>query len=375
MQNYINFRKWQTDLDFLAVSCYFCYVLRKTIFALAALTVLVLGGVLAWNWLQDNRMPNFQKAGDLYVYPGDGVEKVIQRICKGNEVKDRKSLERTFAAKKVSEFLTPGHYYISKNNSSVYVARMLNNGWQSPVKLTLTGNLRIKSNIAAKIASQLLIDSATVHNALNDAELLAKYDCTPRSVFSLLMPDTYEIYWTASIEDILDKQKAAVDAFWTPANLQKAKNLNLNRQTASILASIVDAESNYEPEMPKIAGVYLNRIKIGMPLQADPTVAFCFNYKPQRILKKHLEVDSAYNTYKHTGLPPGPICVPTRAALEAVLNPDFGGVWGNGNLYFCANSDFSGTHAFARTLSEHNANAAAFQKEMTRRHREKMKAN
>ena len=121
--------------------------------------------------------------------------------------------------------------------------------------------------------------------------------------------------------------------------------------------------------MPKIAGVYLNRLKIGMPLQADPTVAFCYDYQLNRILLKHLEVDSAYNTYTHTGLPPGPICVPTRAALEAVLNPDFGGTWGAGNLYFCANSDFSGTHVFAKTLSEHNRNAAAFQAELNRRGR------
>jgi len=135
------------------------------------------------------------------------------------------------------------------------------------------------------------------------------------------------------------------------------------------LASIVTAESNNEAEMPKIAGVYMNRLKIGMPLQADPTIAFCYDYQLNRILLKHLEVDSSYNTYKHTGLPPGPICVPTRSAMEAVLHPDFGGTWGAGNLYFCANPDFSGTHVFAKTLSEHNRNAQAFQAELNRRSR------
>ena len=123
--------------------------------------------------------------------------------------------------------------------------------------------------------------------------------------------------------------------------------------------------------MPLIAGVYLNRLAAGMPQQADPTVAFCFDYKPQRILHKHLEVDSPYNTYRHPGLPPGPICVPSKAALEAVLNPDYGGERGKGNFYFCANPDFSGRHIFARTLSEHNANARAFQAELTRRARAK----
>jgi len=238
-----------------------------------------------------------------------------------------------------------------------------------PQKLTLTGNLRIKSNIAAKIASQLLLDSATVYKALNDERLLADYGFTPRTVFSLLIPDTYDLYWTSSMVDVLDRQKAAWDAFWTPDNDAKAKALHLTRQQVSTLASIVKGESNHEPEMPRIAGVYLNRLKVGMPLQADPTIAFCYDYKLNRILNRHLTVDSAYNTYIHAGLPPGPICVPTRAALEAVLNPDFGGVWGNGNFYFCANPDFSGTHVFARTLAEHNRNAEAFRAELNRRSR------
>ena len=345
--------------------------MKKLIIIISALAIAAIGGCIAWGWLRDNKLPNFGKAGDLFVYPGEAASDVLDRILASYEVQSPKSLERSFKAKEVASYMKPGHYYISKSNSSVYVARMLNNGWQSPVKMTLTGNLRIKSNIAAKISSQLLIDSATVHNALNDGELLAKYGVTPKTVFTLLVPDTYDVYWTASIDDILAKQKQASDAFWTEDNLAKASKLGLTRLQASILASIVSGESNHEPEMPKIAGVYLNRLKIGMPLQADPTVAFCFDYKPQRILKKHLEADSPYNTYKHTGLPPGPICVPTRAALEAVLNPDFGGEWGKGNLYFCANSDFSGTHAFAKTLSDHNANAAAFQKELSRRAREK----
>ena len=345
--------------------------MKKLIIILAALALAAAGGAAAWSWLRDNKMPNFGKAGDLYVYPGDTAGEVMERIASSNGVVSMESLERSFRAKEVASYIKPGHYYITKSASSVYVARMLNNGWQSPVRMTLTGNLRIKANIAAKIASQLLIDSATVHKALCDAETLAPYGVTPTTVFTLLVPDTYDIYWTAGIQDILAKQKEASDAFWTEENLSKASRLGLSRLQASILASIVSAESNYEPEMPLIAGVYLNRLKIGMPLQADPTVAFCFDYKPQRILRKHLEVDSPYNTYTHTGLPPGPICVPTRAALESVLNPDFGGEWGKGNLYFCANSDFSGTHAFAKTLSGHNANAAAFQKELSRRAREK----
>ena len=343
--------------------------MKKASYILALLVVVAIGALLGYNWLRDNKLPNFRKQAEIYVYPGTQVGEVLDMIADKAQVINRKSLERCFAAKQVEQYLTPGHYTVSPRDASVYVARMLNNGWQSPVRLSLTGNLRIKSNIAAKIASQLLLDSATVHKALNDDKLLAEYGFTPRNVFSLLTPDTYDIYWTASVADVLDKQKAAWDAFWTPERDAKAKALRLSRQEVSVLASIVKAESNHEPEMPRIAGVYLNRLKVGMPLQADPTIAFCYDYKLNRILNKHLEVDSAYNTYTHTGLPPGPICVPTRAALDAVLNPDFGGTWGAGNFYFCANPDFSGTHVFARTVTEHNRKAEAFRAELNRRGR------
>ena len=343
--------------------------MKKITYGFLLLVVLAIGALLGYNWLRDNKLPNFRKQAEIYVYPETTVNEVLETIADKAQVISRASLERCFKAKQVETYLTPGHYTVSPRDASVYVARMLNNGWQTPVKLALNGNLRVKSNIAAKIASQLQLDSATALSALNDDKLLANYGFTPRNVFSLLMPDTYDIYWTASMADVFDKQKAAWDAYWTPERDAQAKKLRLTRQQASVLASIVRAESNAEGEMPKIAGVYLNRLKIGMPLQADPTIAFCYDYQLNRILKKHLEVDSAYNTYTHTGLPPGPICVPTRAALDAVLNPDFGGTWGAGNLYFCANADFSGTHVFAKTLTEHNRNAAAFQAELNRRNR------
>lgn len=349
--------------------------MKKTAIALIAIIVVALCGALCWNWLRDNKLSNFSMGSELYVTPGMTESELLDMIYEKSTVISSKSLERSFKAKEVAKYITPGHYTISAGNSSVYVARMFNNGWQTPVKLTLSGNLRLKDNIAAKIASQMLLDSATVRAALDDKDLLASYGFTPRNVFSLFIPDTYNIYWTASMAEIFDKQKAAYDAFWTEENVAKARKLNMSKEQVSILASIVKGETNYEPEMPKIAGVYLNRLKCGWPLQADPTVAYCFDYKLNRVLNRHLEVDSPYNTYKHTGLPPGPICVPTRACLEAVLNPDFGGTWGNGNMFFCASASFNGTHDFARTMSEHNANADAFRAELNRRAAAKKKQN
>lgn len=342
--------------------------MKKSGYAVAALTLVALCGALGWNWLRDNKLPNFSTGAEIYVKPGMTEPEVRALIAEKTGLISSRSLERTFKAKSVADYLKPGHYTISAGNSSVYVARMFNNGWQTPVKLTLSGNLRVRGNISAKIASQMLLDSAEVRAALEDSVLLAQYGFTPRNVFSLFIPDTYDIYWTASMKDILDRQKEAYDAFWTDENRLKAERLGLSRLQVSTLASIVNGETNYEPEMPMIAGVYLNRLRIGMPLQADPTVAFCFDYTLNRVLNRHLEVDSPYNTYKHTGLPPGPICIPTRACLEAVLNPDYGGPRGEGgNLYFCASPKFNGTHAFAKTLAQHNANANAFRKELNRR--------
>ena len=328
---------------------------------------LLVCGVFAFCWLRDNKLPNFTRTAEVYVYPETTAEEALEMISNEAGVRSRRSLERMFRKKHVSQHITTGHYTVSPSNSSVYVARMLNNGWQTPVKVTLSGNLRVKGNIAAKVASQLLVDSATVRRAFDDDELLSRYGFDSGNMFALLMPATYEMYWTASAEDFLDRQKQAYDAFWTSVNDAKAETLGLSRLEVSTLASIVDAETNHDEEMPLIAGVYLNRLKLGMPLQADPTVAYCFDYKLTRVLNKHLQVDSPYNTYKYPGLPPGPICVPSRAALEAVLNPDYGGAPGRGNLFFCANPDFSGTHVFARTLSEHNRNAAAYRRALASR--------
>ena len=327
----------------------------KLVALLLALAAIVAAGAIGGRWYGDNRKPNFTGKAELYVYPGMTASDVLEAIP--DSVLQRPGSLRRVLSKAGSEGIKPGHYVIGKGKPSVYVPRMLKAGWQTPVNLVLSGTMRQKGSIARKIAAQMLLDSATVVAALNDKELLSSYGFTPEDVFSLIMPDTYEVYWTDPMKTVLDKQKAAYDAFWTADNLRLASVQGLTQKEVSIVASIVKAESNHEPEYPSIAGVYLNRLHQGMRLQADPTVAFCFDYVPNRILFKHLEVDSPYNTYLHEGLPPGPICVPDKASLEAVLNPDR-----HGYLYFCASPAMDGTHRFATTLSEHNQNARDFQR-------------
>ena len=331
--------------------------------ALAALVVLgSVAGFVLGRYYVDNKKANFTEDYVLYVYPDMTVDQVLDSLQSGAGAIRPKSLERAFAKVDARSRMKPGRYVVEPSSTSIYVARMVVFGWQTPQNLTLSGTIRSKGVLAKKIGMQMMVDSAAVAAALEDKEFLAGYGFTPEDVFGLVLPDTYQMYWTASVKDIFDRFKKEYDAFWTPERIAKAEVQGLTRKEVSVVASIVSGETLKEFEYPIIAGVYLNRYKKGMKLQADPTVCFCFDYKLDRVLKKHLTVDSPYNTYKYAGLPPAPINVPPKACLDAVLNPDK-----HGYIYFCASPAFDGTHRFAVTYSEHMKNARAFQKELTAR--------
>lgn len=323
--------------------------------------LLTAAAVFVGLYLSVNKLPNFRHDAVIFVRPETTLDEVYATLINEAGVKRPYSLRYALKDKKVEQYMQPGRYEIHPDYSAVYVARMLNNCWQSPAKLTLSTPMRLNSQIASKISSQLMIDSLDVIKALESKPYLAQWGVTPSTVYSLFIPDTYEMYWTATMDEVLSKQKQAYDAFWTEERKAKAQKQGLSQEQVSILASIVKGETNYEPEMPKIAGVYLNRLHKGMKLQADPTIAYCYNYELHRILKKHLQIDSPYNTYKYEGLPPGPIQVPTKACLDAVLNPE------GDYLFFCANSDFSGSHLFATTYGGHLRNARAFQRALSQR--------
>jgi UPF0755 protein len=340
-------------------------IMRSKILCAAFAVMAVLAGVAGFvggRYYIDNKKPNFTKDYVLYVYPDTPVEQVMDSLCVGAGVLRPKSLERAFAKVGLSQNMKPGRYVIDPSCPSIYAARMLAFGWQTPQNMTLSGTIRSKGVLAKKIAMQMMVDSAAVASALSDEAFLAQYGFNPEDVFGLVLPDTYQMYWTASIEEIFDRFKKEYDAFWTPERIAKAEAQGLTRKEVSVMASIVSGETLKSFEYPIIAGVYLNRYKKGMKLQADPTVCFCFDYKLDRVLKKHLTVDSPYNTYKYVGLPPAPINVPPKACLDAVLNPDK-----HGYIYFCASPAFDGTHRFAVTYSDHMKNARAFQKELTAR--------
>ena len=323
-----------------------------------AAILLIVGSVFASVYYIDNRMANFSQQEILYVYPDMSSQRVLETL--DSIVFKPRSLARCFEKENVSSKIKPGRYVIKPEFTSIYVARMLNFGWQTPQNMTLSGTIRNKEVLAKKISNQMMVDSASVASFLDSADSLSRYGFTPENVFALFLPDTYQMYWTATVSEIFDRMKKEYDAFWTPERLAKAKEQKLSQMQVSIIASIVSGETLQAFEYPKIAGVYLNRYRKRMRLQADPTVAFCYGYTLDRILKKHLSIDSPYNTYKYAGLPPAPINVPPKACIDAVLNPDK-----HGYLYFCASPEFDGTHRFAVSYNDHLKNARAFQRALT----------
>ena len=335
--------------------------MKKVLLWLVLTAALAVGGYLAYSYYYDHKMPNFRAGTELYVYPGMSVDAVCDSLIARGKVISARSLRRSMLAEGIN-VPEPGHYTLDGKVSSVYAARMLKKGWQTPVKLSLSGSIRSRRALARKMGAQLLVDSDSLAAAFDDPAFLSRYGVDTTRFFTLILPDTYQVMWTDGPDALMERFVHAHKDYWTEERVAKARRQGLTVEEASILASIVDGETKYEPEMPRIAGVYLNRLRQGMKLQADPTVAWCYGYSLNRILKRHLEVDSPYNTYKYAGLPPGPISCPPKACIEAVLNPDK-----HGELYFCASPDFDGSHRFARTYSEHQVNARAFQNELTRR--------
>ncbi|MBO4340166.1 MAG: endolytic transglycosylase MltG, partial [Bacteroidales bacterium] len=281
--------------------------MKKTIVGILVMALLA-GAIVAYCKFYDRKVPNFKGKAELYVYPGMSVREVSDSILATGGVKKPSSLKRVM---KGVPALVPGHYTIDSTCTSMYVSRMLQKGWQTPVVLTLSGSIRSYRGLARKIGRQMLCDSASVASFCEDS--LSRYGLDTLMLFTKVIPDSYQMKWTATPGEIFDRLTKEADAWWTPQRLAAARRQGLTRNEAVTLASIVDGETKYVPEQPTIAGVYLNRLHTGMKLQADPTVAYCFGYTLNRILKSHLSVDSPYNTYRYYGLPPGPISCPPKS--------------------------------------------------------------
>lgn len=254
------------------------------------------------------------------------------------------------------EGVKPGLYKIDPKMNNLQLVRMLRSGAQVPVKVTFN-NVRTKEDLAEKITANLEVTQEQFLTLIQDSVYIRKFDFEEETIMSMFIPNTYEFWWNTSPEALFDRMYKEYQTFWTEERKQKAQALGLSQKEVSTLASIVQAESQKADERPKIAGVYLNRLKIGMALQADPTLVYATgDFTLKRILNIHKEIDSPYNTYKNAGLPPGPINLPDINSLNAVLNAEK-----HSYMYFCAKEDFSGYHAFAVTYTEHLNNARRYQ--------------
>lgn len=298
----------------------------------------------------------------LFIPEGAGYEQAMDTIEANLEIKNLKALKWVAGKKKYPVLVKPGKYVINRALSNNDLINLLRGGRQTPVRITFN-NIRTLNELAGKIGGQIEADSTEIMAFFSDPENYSGDGFKPETVISVFIPDTYEFYWNTSARKLYIRMLREYNRYWNRDRIRKSEEIGLSPVEVSTLASIVDEEALKNDEKPRIAGVYMNRLKRGMPLQADPTIKFAINnFNVKRILYRHLETDSPYNTYKYAGLPPGPIACPSINGLEAVLNAEK-----HDYLYFAARPDFSGYHNFSRTLSEHNMNARRYQNELNRR--------
>lgn len=261
-----------------------------------------------------------------------------------------------------ADHIRTGRYAIHPGEGALMVFRHLKNGQQTPVSLTIP-EVRTIDRLAGALARKLMLDSADIAIHLSDSAYCARWGYDTATVAALFVPNTYDIYWNVGLDRLMERMEKENQKFWNDERRGKAEAMGMTPVEVATMASIIDEETANNAEKPMIAGMYYNRLKAGMPLQADPTIKFALkDFALRRIYHKLLYIDSPYNTYRYEGLPPGPIKIASIAGIDAVLNHvehDY--------LYMCAKEDFSGTHNFARTYQEHLQNAARYTKALNER--------
>lgn len=299
----------------------------------------------------------------IYISSNAGFNDVVTMLTDQHILINEKSFRWTAEQMKYSdESIKPGKYLLKPKMSNKSLISLLRSGKQTPV-LVVFNNVRTKEQLAQKISEQLEAPAKSLLNLMSDADYTKQLGFTPDNILAFFIPDTYEFYWNTSADQFLKRMKKEYDKFWTSIVRQKARSIGFSPAQVSVIASIVQLETRKDDEKSTIAGVYINRLHKGWRLEADPTLVFALgDYSVNRVLSAYKEIDSPYNTYMYGGLPPGPICLPTIASLNAVLN-----YTKHNYMYFCAKDDFSGYHSFASTYDQHLQNAHRFQKALNKR--------
>ena len=306
---------------------------------------------------------DFQEAKRLlYIPRNTSFNELVAQLERQEMVADVHLLRAFAKLKGYDTRLYSGCYTVSRGMSLRSLMLRLVSREQTPVKLVIP-SLRTPQELAGRIAKQLDVDSAECLNYLRDERSAAQYQFTLETFPAMFIPNTYEVYWDTTPEKLLARLYKEYKAFWNAKRSEQAERIGLSRVQVATLASIIQEEVLHESELPKIARVYLNRLRLGMPLQACPTAKFAAgDMTLSRVLQVHTQIESPYNTYLHKGLPPGPIRYPSIAAINAVLTPD-----NNDYLFFCAKADFSGYHNFSRSGEQHAKYAREYQRELNKR--------
>lgn len=297
-----------------------------------------------------------------YVYPNATADSLFNLMQVDYKVGSEMAF-RLHARHMLYRHPKAGYYHFPARIGDKHLIRRLQLGEQTPVRLSFTQSVRTPAQLAHVLDKQLLLDSTSVKVRLDSAEYVGKYGMKLETAVCLFIPNTYEVYWTITPDQLFDRMYKEYRRYWNDTRLSKAQALGLTPTEVATIASIIESETNKASEYPTIASIYLNRLQKGIPLQACPTVIYAVgDFSMRRVLKRHLAIDSPYNTYKYRGLPPGPIRLARASVMDAVLDApktDY--------LYMCANPDFSGTHIFSSSYSQHSATARRYQQELNKR--------
>lgn len=330
--------------------------------SICVLSVFIWLGMLYYRLVGANIVSEDGQKYGYYIYPGATMDSVLTIIKDHYKVKSMTVLEYYM---NYTDFVVPitGYYHFPAKVSTKSFVNRLHFGMQTPIALCLTDQVRTLNQLAYRLGQQLLIDSIQIKMFLDSTEYLIQYGFNPQNVACMFIPNTYEVYWTITTEELFQRMSREYHTFWDGKRTRQASTLGLTPIEVSILGSIVESETNKTFEFPIIARLYMNRLRKGIYLQACPTVIYaCGDFTMHRVLNRHLNINSPYNTYRHRGLPPGPIRLTYPSTIDAILNSE-----PNDYLYMCANPAFDGTHIFSETFAQHTRAAREYQRELNKR--------
>ena len=337
---------------------------RKYIIALLSITVSVCLSSFGYYFYQILYTPNVlpkQSDASLYIYPGDTFSKLLEHLREHNYLEDPVSFAFLARLMNYDRQIKAGFYKIPSHVSNLTLLKLLRSGAQTPLRVRFHG-LRLLKDLAPRLDKQLRFTHQEILPYLCSDSIAQIYGFRLQTFPLMFIPNSYEMYWTIRPQAFLEYMHQAYKQFWNPVRLARAKALGLTPIEVGILASIVQAETRMEEEKPRIAGVYLNRLRRRIPLSADPTLIFALkDFSIKRVLDRDKRIDSPFNTYKYPGLPPGPINLPEISSVDAVLMAEK-----HQYLYFCAKADFSGYHVFSKTLRQHNVYARQYHRALNK---------